>query len=123
MCSWHFIPPFHCDVHSLSVFGENQFEDSKRTKLRDINVYVSKTRLCVHNLPKFVDNKKLRAVCLGALKETKGVRIVEVRNLKDGRGGHENRETELENTFLVCPLGGVVVAFPPITSVSPLSVG
>ncbi|XP_075875248.1 RNA-binding protein 28 isoform X3 [Nelusetta ayraudi] len=60
-----------------------RFEDLKRTKLRDINVYVSKTRLCVHNLPKFVDNKKLRAVCLAAVKETKGVRIVECRVMYD----------------------------------------
>lgn len=73
----------------------------KRTKLRDINVYVSKTRLCVHNLPKFVDNKKLRAVCLAAVKEKKGVRIVEVRN----------RHNKKKNTLFVCPIGGDIVTF------------
>lgn len=48
-------------------------------KLRDINVYVSKTRLCVHNLPKSVDSKKLKALCFQALKGNKGVFINEVR--------------------------------------------
>lgn len=43
-------------------------------------MYVSKTRLCVHNLPKSVDDKKLRALCLEAVKDQKAVRITEVRN-------------------------------------------
>ena len=61
-----------------------QFEEVKRTKLRDINVYVSKTRLCVHNLPKSVDNSKLKAICLQAVSRSRGVRVTEVRNLIDG---------------------------------------
>ena len=48
-------------------------------KLRDINVFVSKTRLCVHNLSKSVDVKKLRMMCLKAAGGGKGVRITEVR--------------------------------------------
>ena len=56
-----------------------QFEEMKRAKLKAINVFVSKTRLCVHNLPKSVDNKKLKALCLQAVKGSKGVRITEVR--------------------------------------------
>lgn len=57
-----------------------QFEEAKRAKLRDINVFVSKKRLCVHNLPKSVDNKKLRELCFQGLKAVKGVRMTEVRN-------------------------------------------
>ncbi|XP_072290729.1 RNA-binding protein 28 [Eucyclogobius newberryi] len=60
-----------------------RFEDVKRTKLRDIQVFVSKTRLCVHNLPKSVDNKKLKSICLLGLKGTKGVRITECRVMYD----------------------------------------
>lgn len=56
-----------------------QFEEAKRAKLRDISVFVSKTRLCIHNLPKSVDNKKLRELCLQGFKAVKGVRITEVR--------------------------------------------
>ncbi|XP_078139213.1 RNA-binding protein 28 isoform X2 [Centroberyx gerrardi] len=60
-----------------------RFEEVKRTKLRDINVFVSKTRLCVHNLPKSVDNKKLKALCLQAVKGSKGVHITECRVMYD----------------------------------------
>lgn len=45
-----------------------------------MNVFVSKTRLCVHNLPKFVDVKQLRQLCLKAAGGGKMVRITEVRN-------------------------------------------
>lgn len=68
-------------TYILNVAYFSQFEDIKRAKLRDINVFVSKTRLCVHNLPKSVDNKKLKALCLQAVKGAKGVRITEVRNM------------------------------------------
>lgn len=60
-----------------------RFEEIKRAKLRDINVFVSKNRLCVHNLPKSVDDKKLKALCLQGLKGTKGVRITECRVMYD----------------------------------------
>lgn len=46
-------------------------------------MFVSKTRLCVHNLPKSVDNKKLKSLCLQAVKGAKGVRITEVRNMNN----------------------------------------
>lgn len=42
-------------------------------------MYVSKNRLCIHNLPKSVDSKKLKALCLQAVKGKKGVFINEVR--------------------------------------------
>lgn len=43
-----------------------------------MNVYVSKTRLCVHNLPKIVDQQKLQKLCFSAA-GGKGVRIAEVK--------------------------------------------
>lgn len=41
-------------------------------------MYVSKTRLCIHNLPKSVDSKRLKVLCLQAVKGNKGVFINEV---------------------------------------------
>nr|XP_057932024.1 RNA-binding protein 28 [Doryrhamphus excisus] len=70
-------------VPEADMIKRARFEEVKRTKLRDINVFVSKTRLCVHNLPKSVDIKKLRALCLQAVKEPKGVRISECRIIYD----------------------------------------
>ncbi|KAK6318187.1 hypothetical protein J4Q44_G00114780 [Coregonus suidteri] len=57
--------------------------DLKRTKLRDMNVFVSKNRLCVHNLPKSVDSKQLQQLCLKAAGAGKGVLITECRVMYD----------------------------------------
>ncbi|CAK6968954.1 RNA-binding protein 28 [Scomber scombrus] len=70
-------------VSEADMMKRTRFEEVKRAKLRDIKVFVSKTRLCVHNLPKSVDNKKLKALCLQAVKGGKGVRITECRVMYD----------------------------------------
>uniref|UniRef100_A0A1A8PAD6 RNA-binding protein 28 n=1 Tax=Nothobranchius rachovii TaxID=451742 RepID=A0A1A8PAD6_9TELE len=70
-------------VSELDMIKRTRFEEVKRAKLRDINVFVSKTRLCIHNLPKSVDNKKLKALCLQALKGVKGAWITECRVMYD----------------------------------------
>ncbi|XP_034444535.1 RNA-binding protein 28 isoform X3 [Hippoglossus hippoglossus] len=70
-------------VPEADMIKRTRFEEIKRTKLRDISVFVSKNRLCVHNLPKSVDNKKLRELCLEAIKGGKGVRIPECRVMYD----------------------------------------
>uniref|UniRef100_A0A7N6BK28 RNA-binding protein 28 n=1 Tax=Anabas testudineus TaxID=64144 RepID=A0A7N6BK28_ANATE len=70
-------------VSEADMAKRTRFEEIKRAKLRDINVFVSKTRLCVHNLPKSVDNKKLKSLCLQAVKGAKGVRITECRVMYD----------------------------------------
>ncbi|XP_070828199.1 RNA-binding protein 28 [Chaetodon trifascialis] len=70
-------------VPEADMVRRTRFEEIKRAKLRDINVFVSKTRLCIHNLPKSVDNKKLKALCLQAIKEKKGVHIKECRVMYD----------------------------------------
>lgn len=64
-------------INFLCVCTCCQFEELKRAKLKDVNVYVSKTRLCVHNLPKSVHQPKFRKLCLTAA-GGKGVRITEV---------------------------------------------
>ncbi|XP_041853890.1 LOW QUALITY PROTEIN: RNA-binding protein 28 [Melanotaenia boesemani] len=70
-------------VSEADMTKRARFEDIKRAKLRDINVFVSKTRLCIHNLPKSVDNKKLKALCFRAVKGVKGARITECRVMYD----------------------------------------
>ncbi|XP_074534718.1 RNA-binding protein 28 [Halichoeres trimaculatus] len=70
-------------VPEADMIKRARFEEVKRTKLQNINVFVSKTRLCVHNLPKSVDNKKLRALCLQPFKTSKGVHIPECRVMYD----------------------------------------
>ena len=65
-----------CIVNNLLFF---QFELLKHQKLKDQNIFVSRTRLCLHNLPKAVDDKRLRKLLLNATGGEKGVRIKEVR--------------------------------------------
>uniref|UniRef100_G3PGG6 RNA-binding protein 28 n=1 Tax=Gasterosteus aculeatus aculeatus TaxID=481459 RepID=G3PGG6_GASAC len=72
-------------VPEADMVKRTRFEEIKRTKLRAINVFVSKNRLCVHNLPKSVDDKKLKALCLQAVKGNKGVRLTECRVMYDKR--------------------------------------
>ncbi|KAG1929452.1 RNA-binding protein [Pimephales promelas] len=59
-----------------------RFDEMKRAKLRDVHVYVSKTRLRVHNLPLSVNQPKFRKLCLSAA-GGKGVRITECRVMYD----------------------------------------
>ncbi|KAL2093703.1 hypothetical protein ACEWY4_011015 [Coilia grayii] len=70
-------------VPETDMVKRARFEDLKRAKLRDIGVFVSKTRLCVHNLPKSVDQKRLRGLCLQAAGGGKAVRITECRVMYD----------------------------------------
>lgn len=70
-------------VPEADMAKRERFEEVKRAKLRSIHIFVSKTRLCVHNLPKSADSKKLKALCLQGLKGTKGVSITECRVMYD----------------------------------------
>ncbi|MCI4379043.1 hypothetical protein PGIGA_G00223350 [Pangasianodon gigas] len=60
-----------------------RFAELKKAKLKDVNVFVSQTRLCVHNLPKSVDRKRLFKLCLSAAGGGKGVRIKECHVMYD----------------------------------------
>ncbi|XP_053741219.1 RNA-binding protein 28 [Synchiropus splendidus] len=70
-------------VSEADMAKRARFEEVKRTKLRDQSIFVSKTRLCIHNLPKSVDQKKFRTLCLQPFKGNKRVRIVECRVMYD----------------------------------------
>ncbi|XP_069621535.1 RNA-binding protein 28 [Ranitomeya imitator] len=60
-----------------------RFEEIKRIKLKSQKIFVSKTRLCVHNIPKSVDDKKLRQLLLTAAGGDRSVKIKECRVMRD----------------------------------------
>ncbi|KAI7802395.1 RNA-binding protein 28 [Triplophysa rosa] len=59
-----------------------RFQELKRQKLKGVNVVVSKTRLCVHNLPKRVQKPEFRKISLRAA-GYKGARITECHVMYD----------------------------------------
>ncbi|NXK42797.1 RBM28 protein, partial [Piprites chloris] len=65
-----------------------RFEELKRRRLQDPNVGVSRTRLCLHNLPKALDTPRLRALLRGALRHNRGAppHIKECRVMRELRG-------------------------------------
>ncbi|KAM4038001.1 RNA-binding protein 28 isoform 2-T2 [Anomaloglossus baeobatrachus] len=67
-----------------------RFEEIKRQKLRSQKIFVSKTRLCVHNIPKSVDDKKLRQLLLTAAGGDRSVKIKECRVMRDMKSATGN---------------------------------
>ncbi|NWR39858.1 RBM28 protein, partial [Tachuris rubrigastra] len=65
-----------------------RFEELKRRRLQDPNVGVSRTRLCLHNLPKALDTPRLRALLRGVLRHNGGAppHIKECRVMRELRG-------------------------------------
>uniref|UniRef100_A0A8C5QRC0 RNA binding motif protein 28 n=1 Tax=Leptobrachium leishanense TaxID=445787 RepID=A0A8C5QRC0_9ANUR len=63
-----------------------RFAEIKRQKLQLQHIFVSKTRLCVHNIPKSVDDKKLRQLFLTAAGGGRSVKIKECRVMRDLKG-------------------------------------
>ncbi|XP_071943296.1 RNA-binding protein 28-like isoform X2 [Antedon mediterranea] len=57
-------------------------EQIKRTKLKNLNVFVSPTRLAIHNLPVSVDQKQLRDICVKAIGKHKNT-VTEARIMRD----------------------------------------
>ena len=54
-----------------------QVEQIKRQKLKNPNIFVSTTRLCIRNLPTSVDNNKLKSIFHKSAGE-KSAKITEV---------------------------------------------
>ncbi|XP_008589425.1 PREDICTED: RNA-binding protein 28 [Galeopterus variegatus] len=77
-------------VSAADMAKRERFELLKHQKLKDQNIFVSRTRLCLHNLPKAVDDKQLRKLLLNATRGEKGVRIKECRVMRDLKGVHGN---------------------------------
>ncbi|XP_032725757.1 RNA-binding protein 28 [Lontra canadensis] len=73
-------------VSAADMAKRERFELLKHQKLKDQNIFVSPTRLCLHNLPKSVDDKELRKLLLSATRGEKGVRLKECRVMRDLKG-------------------------------------
>ncbi|KAK2096568.1 RNA-binding protein 28, partial [Saguinus oedipus] len=85
-------------VSAADMAKRERFELLKHQKLKDQNIFVSRTRLCLHNLPKAVDDKQLRKLLLSATRGEKGVCIKEIKHfpqavcrvMRDLKGAHGN---------------------------------
>ncbi|XP_032762743.1 RNA-binding protein 28 [Rattus rattus] len=75
-------------VSAADMAKRERFELLKHQKLKNQNIFVSQTRLCLHNLPKSVDDKQLRKLLLQATGGEKGVRIKECRVMRDLKAVH-----------------------------------
>ncbi|EMP42338.1 RNA-binding protein 28 [Chelonia mydas] len=70
-------------VSTTDMAKRARFEELKRQKLKDQNIFVSRTRLCVHNLPKALDDQQLRQLLLRAAGGGPGLRIKECRVMRN----------------------------------------
>nr|XP_045016826.1 RNA-binding protein 28 [Jaculus jaculus] len=75
-------------VSVADMAKRERFELLKHQKLKNQNIFVSQTRLCLHNLPKAVDDKQLRQLLLNATRGEKGVHIKECRVMRDLKAVH-----------------------------------
>ncbi|XP_069835593.1 RNA-binding protein 28 [Dendropsophus ebraccatus] len=69
-----------------------RFEEIKRQKLKSQNIFVSKTRLCIHNIPKSVDDRQLRQMLFNAAGGGRTVKIKESRVMRDMKGTGGNHK-------------------------------
>ncbi|XP_051007803.1 RNA-binding protein 28 [Acomys russatus] len=75
-------------VSAADMAKRERFELLKHQKLKNQNIFVSQTRLCLHNLPKSVDDKQLRKLLLHATRGEKGVCVKECRVMRDLKAVH-----------------------------------
>ncbi|XP_036591782.1 RNA-binding protein 28-like [Trichosurus vulpecula] len=77
-------------LSAADIAKREQFELLKHQKLKDQNIFVSMTGLCLHNLPKVLDDKQLRRLVLTAAGAGRAVRLKECRVMRDLKGAHGN---------------------------------
>ncbi|XP_063178038.1 LOW QUALITY PROTEIN: RNA-binding protein 28 [Chroicocephalus ridibundus] len=73
-------------VSAADMAKRARFEELKYQKLRDHNVFVSRTRLCLHNLPKGLDDAGLRRLLRRLPGGGTAPRIKECRVMRELRG-------------------------------------
>ncbi|XP_038608803.1 RNA-binding protein 28 [Tachyglossus aculeatus] len=79
-------------LSATDLAKRTRFEELKYQKLKDQNIFVSKTRLCLHNLPKAVDDQQLRKLLLRAAGGGRAVHIKECRVMRDLKGAAGNHK-------------------------------
>ncbi|KAM4874243.1 RNA-binding protein 28 [Thomomys bottae] len=73
-------------VSAADMAKRERFELLKHQKLKNQNIFVSQTRICLHNLPKSVNDEQLRKLLLNATRGERGVRVKECRVMRDLKG-------------------------------------
>ncbi|XP_077965753.1 RNA-binding protein 28-like [Styela clava] len=76
-------------LSQIELKKREKIENAKRSKLKNPNIFVSKTRLCFHNLPKSVEEAKLRQIILKQFEDKRYVRIIECRIMRDLKNVNE----------------------------------
>ncbi|XP_076800852.1 RNA-binding protein 28-like isoform X2 [Clavelina lepadiformis] len=90
-------------LSEIELNKRQKIENAKRQKLKNPNVFVSTTRLCIHNLPRTTDDAALKNLFLKHAGGGKDVKITEVRVMR-------NRE-KVNTTGLGRSLGFAFVNF------------
>ncbi|XP_078485237.1 RNA-binding protein 28 [Ciona intestinalis] len=71
-------------LSEIELNKRQRIENAKRLKLKNSNIFVSTTRLCVHNLPRAVDDIKLKELVNKVFEnENRKPRIIECRVMRD----------------------------------------
>uniref|UniRef100_F6PLL6 RNA-binding protein 28 n=2 Tax=Ornithorhynchus anatinus TaxID=9258 RepID=F6PLL6_ORNAN len=81
-------------LSATDLAKRTRFEELKYQKLKDQNIFISRTRLCLHNLPKAVDDQQLRKLLLRAAGGGRAVRIKECRVMRDLKGATGNHKAQ-----------------------------
>ncbi|KAK3696107.1 hypothetical protein RRG08_061882 [Elysia crispata] len=70
------------DVPPADLALRTKIAEANRQKLKDQNIFVSSTRLCIHNIPATVDDAKLRKIIIKAVGDREA-RLTECRIMRD----------------------------------------
>ncbi|CAI9103761.1 OLC1v1002305C1 [Oldenlandia corymbosa var. corymbosa] len=78
-------------VSTSDMHKRKMLKEKKETKLRSPNFHVSRTRLAIYNLPKSMNDKKLKQLCVNAVKSRATKQNPDIRQviiLKDPKKGN-----------------------------------
>lgn len=75
------------DLSKSDLEKRKALDDRKREQLKNLHNFVSDTRLCIHNLPPFVEDDKLKQIFLKSIKgDHPGAKIIECRVMRNKKG-------------------------------------
>ncbi|KRY33161.1 RNA-binding protein 28, partial [Trichinella spiralis] len=72
----------NCGMSAKDAEKRKKIKASNEQKLKNLNIFLSHTRLCVHNLPLKLSDKDLKKLCYEAVSDRKS-KIIECRIMRD----------------------------------------
>ncbi|KRX21135.1 RNA-binding protein 28, partial [Trichinella nelsoni] len=72
----------NCGMSAKDAEKRKKIKASNEQKLKNLNIFLSHTRLCVHNIPLKLSDKDLKKLCYEAVSDRKS-RIIECRIMRD----------------------------------------